>query len=114
VSDEQLDYLIKRHTTNEKRCNEVMVHVLKLRKEIKNLKQQLDERDELILELASKVSFYANWINTQYGLVVEDDIEIMQVYQPLEKDKNGVRVGGKLARTPLKNQKLLDGIKGRV
>lgn len=58
------------------------------------LKQQLAERDALILELSDKVDFYANTSN-----------EFKERYGD---------IGGKLARTPLKNQKILDEIKGRV
>jgi hypothetical protein len=114
VSDEQLDYLIKRHTTNEKRCNEVMVHVLKLREEIEKLKQQLAERDELIIELSDKVDFYGDKSNWMY-----DNGDGVNNNSAINKDMDCSRFkhigrGGKLARTPLKNQRLLDEIKGRV
>jgi hypothetical protein len=55
---------------------------------IKKLKQQLSERDALILELEKVREFYAHPV---LGHKINE-----------------------LARTPLKNQKLLDEIKGRV
>jgi polyribonucleotide nucleotidyltransferase len=80
---------------------------------IEELKQQIKERDELILEMASKVEFYAdseNWFeeknrNNLYT-VIKDDAS--------DDFNDSLRFGGKLARTPLKNQKLLDEIKGKV
>lgn len=57
-------------------------------KEVDKLKQQLAERDALILELEKVREFYAHPV---LGHKINE-----------------------LARTPLKNQKLLDEIKGRV
>ena len=85
---------------------------------VNQLKQQLAERDALILELEKVREFYANpncWHDnseTKYinRNCISQDSEIALV----ELTQRHVTIGGKLARTPLKNQKLLDEIKGRV
>ena len=72
---------------------------------LNDLKQQLAERDELIIELSDKVDFYGDRSNWVHDIILADeDCE----------GKGEIMKGGKLARTPLKNQKLLDEIKGRV
>lgn len=70
--------------------------------EIELLKQQLAERDELIIELEKVREFYLSYDNWER---FDPDFD----YQSnIDLD------GGKLARTPLKNQALLDEIKGRA
>ena len=79
--------------------------------EIELLKQQLAERDELILELERVREFYCKIDNWFHDSIDHDDLE------EIGATKLGVDIimkkGGKLARTPLKNQKLLDEIKGK-
>jgi len=81
---------------------------------VNQLKQQLAERDELIIELSDKVDFYgetSNWCHTV-------DSSIGSFHATIEggdcEKFKSILTGGKLARTPLKNQTLLDEIKGRV
>jgi hypothetical protein len=70
--------------------------------EIDQLKQQLAERDELILELSDRVDFYGDRSNWVHDIILADeDCE----------GKGEIMIGGKLARTPLKNQALLDEVK---
>lgn len=81
--------------------------IKKQKKEITKLKQQLAERDALILELEKVREFYAmtsNW--DEFCSIRECDREYVVKWHE--------DIGGKLARTPLKNQALLDEIKGRV
>jgi hypothetical protein len=77
--------------------------------------KQLAERDELILELSDKVDFYAdtnNWYILYDGRPLSDDNYC--IFNDDSFVMGSGESGGKLARTPLKNQKLLDEIKGRV
>lgn len=87
--------------------------------EINYLKQKLAERDELILELEKVRSFYGNWkswdttshaYHEQYNGSIKADDSLVH-YIENDGDKFSGYFGGKLARTPLKNQKLLDEIK---
>jgi hypothetical protein len=89
---------------------------------IDQLTQQLAERDALILELSDKVDFYANWkswdttshaYHEQYNGSIKADDSLVH-YVENDGDKFSSYFGGKLARTPLKNQALLDKIKGKV
>lgn len=88
-------------------------------KEVDKLKQQLAERDELILELSNKVNFYGNWkswdttshaYHDRYNGSIKADDSLVH-YIENDGDKFSGYFGGKLARTPLKNQTLLDEIK---
>jgi hypothetical protein len=89
---------------------------------IKQLTQQLAERDELILELSNKVNFYGNWkswdttshaYHDRYNGSIKADDSLVHYMENDGTEFSGY-FGGKLARTPLKNQGLLDEIKGRV
>ena len=89
--------------------------IKKQKKEITKLKQQLAERDELILELEKIREFYADFNNynftfSQFGVSKYERISTIDMGNIDESNISG----GKLARTPLKNQALLDEIKGRV
>ena len=81
--------------------------------ENEKLKQQLAERDELILELDEVREFYADneiyVIGSKVIHTIEHDGDVHET-ELIE----AMCDSGKLARTPLKNQALLDEIKGRV
>ena len=80
------------------------------------LKQQLAERDELILELGKVREFYAD-TNKWYGVYSDNVGEGSMLCADFDCDfmysdqYYAQFIGGKLARTPLKNQALLDEIK---
>ena len=91
-----------------------------LKMEISDLEQQLAERDALILELEKIREFYAdlrNWWKDSlpdYGYVSKMLITMADADEENFHTVRETTIGGKLARTPLKNQALLDEIKGRV
>lgn len=95
------------------RCKELFKENRTLKAENEQLNQRLVERDELILELEKVREFYADWkswdttshaYHEQYNGSIKSDDSLVH-------DKLNGYFGGKLARTPLKNQKLLDEIK---
>jgi hypothetical protein len=79
-------------------------------------KQQLAERDALILELEKVRGFYSDDSNYQSVQVGYGDKSQLKYYDMIDISRDDLvrNIGGKLARTPLKNQKLLNEIKGRV
>jgi hypothetical protein len=82
---------------------------------IDQLTQQLAERDALILELSKIKDKYAcpdmyDFTTSHHGIVKYQKI----CWEDMGRIENGAICGGKLARTPLKNQKLLDKIKGSL
>jgi hypothetical protein len=85
--------------------------IKRLERENEKLTQQLADRDALILELEKMRDFYCKIDNWFHDSIDHDDLE------EIGATKLGVDIimkkGGKLARTPLKNQKLLDEIKGK-
>jgi hypothetical protein len=89
-----------------------------LESKIEELQQQIKERDELILELEKVREFYGdrdNWKFQSYSSDCKDVIFRDTDCKSIDgKGEFACSSGGKLARTPLKNQKLLDEIKGRV
>jgi hypothetical protein len=79
---------------------------------IKKLEQQLAERDELIIELSKIKDKYAcpdmyDFTTSHHGIVKYQRI----CWEDMGRIENGAICGGKLARAPLKNQRLLDEIK---
>jgi cell division protein FtsI/penicillin-binding protein 2 len=81
---------------------------------VNELKQQLAERDELILELEKVREFYGDKSNWHYCNQENISFIVSIDEQDEVRDKYRYALGGKLARTPLKNQALLDEIKEKV
>jgi hypothetical protein len=81
--------------------------------EIYKLKQQLAERDELIIELDKVREFYSCDANYQSVHVGYGDKSQLKHYDMIDISEDDLvrNIGGKLARTPLKNQALLDEIR---
>lgn len=67
------------------------------------LDDKINEVESRLKEAIKVIKFYGNWANSQYGKLVDGDCELMQVIEPLDKDKNGVVIGGKKAREFLKS-----------
>jgi hypothetical protein len=84
--------------------------------ELVKLKQQLAERDALILELEKIREFYSCDANYQSVHVGYGDKSQLKHYDMIDISEDDLvrNIGGKLARTPLKNQGLLDDIKEGV